>query len=134
MWFIASVCILQGPVWPLFAAASTTTACKELLEAVANLRNTIQRTAGPRPRKSLASPENLIRITGLLHFAEDVNRAAGLGLSIKSFAPLCGRRPITVHFVWQMVLTIAGVVVGLYVALSVVCRRLSLNLTLGMIP
>lgn len=66
-------------------------------------------------------------LAGLLHFAKDVNRGVGLGLSIKSFASLCSRRPITVRFVWQMVFTIAGVVLAFYVTLSATCGRLTLG-------
>ena len=109
VWLACAFCVQQGPVWALFASASTTTACEELLEAVAALRNTRQIGAAPgapaqeQSGTSMASPNNLIRITGLLHFAHDVNRTAGLGLSIKSFGPLCGRRLVTVRFVWQLV-------------------------------
>jgi hypothetical protein len=130
----------------MFAGASTTTACEELVEAVAALRHSSRRlsastegrlsaTEGRRPAAAaaqrlakqhkdvaIASTDNLIRIQGLLNFAQDVNRAAGLGLQLKLCRPLCGRRPITVSFVWRLVLTVVGVMLALLASVGVVIR------------
>ena len=122
----------------MFAGASTTTACEELVEAVAALRHSscrLSATEGRRPAAAaaqrlakqhkdvaIASTDNLIRIQGLLNFAQDVNRAAGLGLQLKLCRPLCGRRPITVSFVWRLVLTVVGVMLALLASVGVVIR------------
>jgi hypothetical protein len=123
----------------MFAGASTTTACEELVEAVAALRHSscrlgastegrrpaaaaAQRLAKQRKDVAIASTDNLIRIQGLLNFAQDVNRAAGLGLQLKLCRPLCGRRPITVSFVWRLVLTVVGVMLALLASVGVVIR------------
>ena len=131
----------------MFAGASTTTACEELVEAVAALRHSSCRlgastegrlsasTEGRRPAAAaaqrlakqhkdvaIASTDNLIRIQGLLNLAQDVNRAAGLGLQLKLCRPLCGRRPITVSFVWRLVLTVVGVMLALLASVGVVIR------------
>lgn len=135
-WFACAFVVIQCPVWPLFAAASATTACDELVEAVAALRNARQplpplanaasefgyQNSHQNLAIKMASPSNLIRITGLLHFAKDVNRTAGLGVLLQPLGPLCGRRLITVRFVWHMVAYVAGgmsvLLFGVYVALA----------------
>lgn len=126
----------------MFAGASTTTACEELVEAVAALRHSRKTptalsaretaaagaTAAAAPRlakdeaMAIASPDNLIRIQGLLRFAQDVNRGAGLGLQLKLCRPLYGRRPITVSFVWRLVFTVAGVMLSLLAIVLVLIR------------
>eukprot|EP01046_Picozoa_sp_COSAG06_P052577 COSAG06_NODE_8866_length_2046_cov_3.000514_2_plen_70_part_00 len=61
---------------------------------------------------ALASPNDLVRITGLLHFAQDVNRTAGLGF-------LLLRRLITVRFVWKLVGWVAAMMLALFVVVFV---------------
>jgi hypothetical protein len=112
----------------MFAAASATTACEELVEAVADLRYSRQALAGETTiaRQSdglIASPDNLIRIQGLLDFAQDVNRGAGLGVSLKYCRPICTRRPITVAFVWRMVYTVLGWTLTPIVVVGVLARQ-----------
>eukprot|EP01043_Picozoa_sp_COSAG02_P006326 COSAG02_NODE_179_length_31090_cov_49.813785_17_plen_507_part_00 len=130
VWFIAAMIVQQGPVWQMFAAASATTACDELVEAVADLRCRRQALAGEATIArefdgQIASPDNLIRIQGLLHFAQDVNRGAGLGVSLKYCRPLCTRRPITVAFVWRMVFTVLGLMLIPIVVVGVLARQVS---------
>ena len=56
---------------PLMFAASTTSRCLNLLDAVAELR------AGRPTERGLRvvpSPDNLVRIAGILQYAEELNR------------------------------------------------------------
>jgi hypothetical protein len=149
-WFGCAFVVIQGPVWPLFAGASATTACDELVEAVAALRNSRNNAvlhhhrrhapvgngeptvaaaaaaaAGAGAVIKMAAPENLIRITGLMHFAQDVNRGAGLGFLLQPFGALCNRRLVRVRFVWQMVACVGGGMAALFVVVHVVLVSLS---------
>ena len=54
-----------------------------------------------------------VRIMGLLHFAQDVNRTAGLGF-------LLFRRLITVRFVWQLVGCVAATMLALFALLFII--------------
>ncbi len=142
-WFAAGFVVVQGPVWQMFAAASTTTACEELVEAVAALRysspapsrgaTTARETdaggdaalnlADRHKHVEIASPDNLIRIQGLLDFAKDVNRAAGLGVTLKYCRPFRTRRPITVSFLWRMAFAVGGGTLALSATVTTLIRH-----------
>eukprot|EP01046_Picozoa_sp_COSAG06_P034957 COSAG06_NODE_3708_length_4993_cov_33.759297_3_plen_599_part_00 len=144
-WFGCAFVVIQGPVWPLFAGASATIACDELVEAVAALRTstnaavlhrhrhasvgngepTVAAGAGAGAVIKMASPENLVRITGLMHFSQDVNRGAGVGFLLQPFGALCNRRLVTVRFVWQIVACVGGGMAALFVVVHVVLVGLS---------
>ena len=139
VWFATAFVVQQGPVWQLFAAASTTTACEELVEAVAALRYSRQAPSpgtttgaaggiapdlvGQHKNVKIADPDNLIRIQGLLNFAMDVNRGDGLGLSIRYCRPFRARRPITISFVWRMAFAVGGGMLLLLTLVSVLIQH-----------
>ena len=93
--------------------------CDELQESIAALRNNhrVSRlSTGNQSR--LASPSNLIKIQGLLHFAADVNYGAGLGYIVQN--GLCGRRVITTRLVWRLFAGLATFIATLHVLMYVV--------------
>ena len=100
--------------WPLFAGASTTTVCQELLEAIAALRQSRRSHAHCK----LASPSNMIRIEGLLHFAAEVNCGAGLGFIVQN--EMCGRHLVTSGLVRRLCVGLAALIATVYVVLHVV--------------
>lgn len=93
--------------------------CDELQEAIAALRH--KHHVGRQSRGNhgrIASPSNLIRIEGLLHFAADVNCGAGLGFLVQS--KLCGTGIITTKLVWRLFAGLAMIIGTLYVLLALV--------------
>lgn len=101
--------------WTLFAGASTTAVCDELIEAVAALRHNYRVGRLPVDERHLAAPANLIRVHGLLQFAADVNLGAGLGFLVQS--RLCGRHLVTTRLVWRLVAGLAAISAIMYVLL-----------------
>jgi len=67
--------------------------------------------------RKLPSPENLVRIRGLVHFSQDVNRTAGLGFVQR-------RRLITLAYVWKMIGRVSGLMIALFVVVHVVVTNL----------
>ena len=68
-------------ILPVFAPALTTAACDDLIGAVLNLKVGVARAQGVKV--GLRGPGDLIRIQGITRYALDLNRAEGLGFTIR---------------------------------------------------
>lgn len=79
MFFCLSGTTTVFAVWQMFGPADVTVACDELLEAVRSLR---MKTGG-RDKGLLAEPASLVRVEGIAHFADELNRGQGLGFCFR---------------------------------------------------